>query len=93
MKNLLVKKMKNLFLIGYRGTGKTVLGERIAKELNKNFVDTDKIIIEIAYQEIQKSPSYNSGFGLRFPRFIRLRTGDKDEPDSLNRIKRIYKKQ
>jgi shikimate kinase len=52
MKNLLVKQMKNLFLIGYRGTGKTILGERIAKELKKEFVDTDKIIVEIAGKSI-----------------------------------------
>jgi DNA ligase-1 len=32
-----------------------------------------KIVVEVAYQEIQKSPSYSSGFALRFPRVLRLR--------------------
>jgi len=32
-----------------------------------------EIIIEVNYEEIQKSPSYNSGYALRFPRFMRLR--------------------
>jgi DNA ligase-1 len=32
-----------------------------------------KIIIEVNYEEIQKSPTYGSGYALRFPRFIRLR--------------------
>ena len=64
----------------------------IIEEKGKYVKVKPKIIVEIAYQEIQKSPSYSSGFGLRFPRVIRLRP-DKDNADSLNRIKRIYKRQ
>ncbi|MFH0830097.1 MAG: ATP-dependent DNA ligase [Candidatus Aenigmatarchaeota archaeon] len=50
-----------------------------------------KVIIEVAYEEIQKSPTYSSGYALRFPRFIRLRI-DKapEEADDLNRMKAIY---
>ena len=50
-----------------------------------------KIIIEIGYQEIQKSPTYNSGFALRFPRVIQLRN-DKhlSEISDLDYINRIY---
>jgi DNA ligase-1 len=53
-----------------------------------------KIVIEVAYEEIQKSPTYESGFALRFPRFLRLRL-DKgpDEADDLNRAKKIYEMQ
>ncbi len=50
-----------------------------------------KIIMEVGYQEIQKSPNYSSGFALRFPRFIRFRQMDKTEPDTLDRIKSLYK--
>ncbi len=32
-----------------------------------------EIVIEVHYEEIQKSPSYTSGYALRFPRFVRLR--------------------
>ena len=32
-----------------------------------------KIVISVTYQEIQKSPNYNSGWALRFPRFVALR--------------------
>jgi DNA ligase-1 len=51
-----------------------------------------KIIIEVAYEEIQKSPTYSSGYALRFPRLIRLRI-DKgpDEADTLERIEALYK--
>jgi len=32
-----------------------------------------KLVVEINYEEIQKSPTYTSGFALRFPRVIRIR--------------------
>lgn len=50
-----------------------------------------KVVIEVAYEEIQKSPTYSSGLALRFPRFLRIRW-DKgpDETDTLDRIKRIF---
>lgn len=53
-----------------------------------------KIIIEVAYEEIQKSPNYSSGYALRFPRFVRLRS-DKgpEEADDINRLIRIYEMQ
>ena len=51
-----------------------------------------KVVIEIAYEEIQKSSTYNSGYALRFPRIIRIRN-DKgaEEADTLDRIKALSK--
>ncbi len=53
-----------------------------------------RLVVEVGYQEIQKSPKYESGFALRFPRLIRTRP-DKlpDEADSLDRVARIYESQ
>jgi len=53
-----------------------------------------KIVIEVAYEEIQKSPTYSSGWALRFPRFLRIRW-DKgpEEADDLRRIEKLYKMQ
>ena len=53
-----------------------------------------KIVIEITYGEIQKSPTYESGFALRFPRFKTIRE-DKSpqEANSLEDIKKIFDKQ
>lgn len=50
-----------------------------------------RIVIEVAYEEIQKSPSYSSGYALRFPRFVRLRP-DKDagQADTTERIAHLY---
>ncbi len=53
-----------------------------------------EVIVEIHYEEIQKSPEYESGFALRFPRIVRLRP-DKplDEISDLSRIKFLYARQ
>ena len=52
-----------------------------------------KIFITVIYQEIQKSPTYESGFALRFPRFIKLRDKE-DKPlkeiSTLADLKRDY---
>ncbi|MBU3904885.1 MAG: ATP-dependent DNA ligase [Nanoarchaeota archaeon] len=69
-------------------------------KLLKPFIEKDtgteikikpKLVIETAYEEIQMSPKYNSGFALRFPRVVRIRI-DKgpEDADSLNRIKKLY---
>jgi len=38
----------NLFLIGYRCTGKTSVGEVLARQLGWRFVDTDRMVVESA---------------------------------------------
>ncbi len=49
------------------------------------------LIIEVAYEEIQRSPHYESGFALRFPRMLRLRD-DKgmEDADTIMRVFEIY---
>jgi shikimate kinase len=36
--------MKNIYLIGFMGTGKSTVGKILAEEFNLSFVDTDKMI-------------------------------------------------
>ncbi len=52
------------------------------------------IVVEVAYNEIQHSPQYKSGFALRFARITRLRE-DKgpEEADSLQRLSKLYQEQ
>lgn len=38
--------MKNIYLVGFMGTGKTVVGKELAKKLNKDFFDLDDVIEE-----------------------------------------------
>lgn len=49
-----------------------------------------KIVIQVKYQEIQKSTTYSSGYALRFPRIIMLRE-DKtiDDINSVEEISRF----
>ncbi|MFH1173624.1 MAG: ATP-dependent DNA ligase [archaeon] len=72
-------------------------------ELLKPFIVQDKgkevsvqpsIVIEVNYEEIQASPTYTSGFALRFPRVIRLRS-DRDARDisTLSFVRELYEKQ
>jgi DNA ligase-1 len=53
-----------------------------------------KVVVAVAYDEIQKSPHYKSGFALRFARIARIRE-DKgaDEVDSLQRLGELYDQQ
>ena len=53
-----------------------------------------KIVIEVKYQEIQKSPTYESGFALRFPALkgIRFDKGPEDV-DTMERVKKLYESQ
>ncbi len=71
-----------------------MLGPLITKEKAKHVDVKPKIVIEVDYEEIQKSPTYSSGFALRFPRVVRLRD-DKppEEISSLRQIKGFYDSQ
>ena len=53
-----------------------------------------KIVVEVAYNEIQKSPKYSCGMALRFARITRIRE-DKgvEEADTIQRAREIYEKQ
>ena len=66
----------------------------IKREEGKEVTLKPKIVIEVGYEEIQKSPTYSSGFALRFPRVVSLRS-DKDPQDAttLDIIKDAYRKQ
>jgi DNA ligase 1 len=52
------------------------------------------IVLEVAFNNIMRSDRHNSGFALRFPRILRIRT-DKpiSEIDSLERAEEIYNAQ
>lgn len=71
--------------------------EVLTKQLKKIIVSEEgkivkvkpEVVMEIGYEEIQKSPKYASGYALRFPRLLRLRT-DKS-PSDANTVKDIEK--
>jgi len=52
------------------------------------------LVFEVGYAELQVSPTYEAGFALRFPRFIRIRD-DKDISDieTIESIRTRYQRQ
>lgn len=52
------------------------------------------VVVQTAFNEIQKSPHYRSGLALRFARITRLR-GDKgpEEADTIQRVRALYEEQ
>lgn len=91
-----------LLEIGRMGTGLTdeqfIEATKILKPLIEYEKDNivkihPKIVIEVGYQDIQRSPNYKSGYALRFPKLIRFRDDKSvDDVDTLERVQRLFKK-
>jgi DNA ligase-1 len=49
-----------------------------------------RIVLEVTFDRVQASPRHNSGYALRFPRIVRVRT-DKppEEIDTLETVRRL----
>jgi DNA ligase-1 len=63
----------------------------IVREEGKYVEIEPKVVIQVTYQEIQKSPKYRSGFALRFPRYVALREDKSpEEVDTIERIAQLY---
>ncbi len=71
-----------------------LLKDRVISQQGKEVRFEPGVVIEVGYSEIQKSPNYESGFALRFPRFIRLRDDKSiDEIEALDGIRERYQRQ
>jgi DNA ligase-1 len=70
------------------------LKELAIKRERGKIVVLPKIVVEVAYNEIQRSPKYECGMALRFARITRLRE-DKSavEADTIQRVREIYERQ
>ena len=70
-----------------------ILKPLIIKEEGKSVKVKPKIVVSITYQNIQKSPTYSSGFAMRFPRVTRLRP-DRNTEDivTLSEVKRDFER-
>lgn len=60
----------------------------------RRIVVVPRIVVEVAYNEVQRSPTYDCQMALRFARITRIRD-DKapEEADSIQRMREIYEKQ
>ncbi len=63
----------------------------IISEKGKEIKVKPEIVLEINYEEIQKSPTYSSKYALRFPRLVQIRK-DKpaEEASSLEQVEELY---
>jgi len=70
------------------------LKELAIKEEPRRVLVVPKIVVEVTYNEIQKSPKYKCGMALRFARISRVRE-DKtpEEADTIQRVGEIYERQ
>ena len=65
----------------------------IMEEGNRVVVKPE-IVVEVAYNEIQKSPKYKCGMALRFARITRIRDDKSpEEVDTIQKVRKIYEKQ
>lgn len=53
-----------------------------------------KIVLEVAFNNMMRSSRHESGYALRFPRILRIRTDKSvEEVDTLDRVKEIFAQQ
>lgn len=66
----------------------------IIAEKGKEVRVKPSVVIEVDYEEIQKSPTYSSRFALRFPRLISIREDRApEEISTLEQVEELYYKQ
>ena len=58
----------------------------ILEEHGKNVKLKPLVVVEIGYEEIQRSPKYPTGFALRFPRLLRIRDPEDKGPEDVNTL-------
>ncbi|WP_306058263.1 ATP-dependent DNA ligase LigA [Natronococcus wangiae] len=90
---------QNLETVGKVATGITdekleeltdLLEPHIAAEEGQEVELEPQVVFEVGYEEIQTSPTYSSGYALRFPRFVGVRSDKRPEDaDTLERLERL----
>jgi len=71
-----------------------LLEQLIIAEKGKEVTVKPQIVIEVTYEEIQRSPTYTSGYALRFPRLVNLRMEKPaDEASTLQIVEELYDNQ
>ncbi|RLG14929.1 MAG: DNA ligase [Candidatus Nanohalarchaeota archaeon] len=68
-----------------------LIKDDILSQTDRSVLVSPKIIVEVAFEELQRSSNYNSGFALRFPRFIGLRPDKSiNDVNTLGNLKKIF---
>ena len=70
------------------------LKELTVRDKRGKVVTIPRIVVEVAYNEIQKSPKYKCGMALRFARISRIRDDKSvEQADTIQRVREIYERQ
>ena len=80
--------------LGKFETEKKPGGYEVPKDLEPDFWVEPKLVVELAADEITKSPKHTSGYALRFPRLIEFRD-DKtvSSATTVSEVKKLFKLQ
>ena len=71
-----------------------ILENDVVKREGRRVWVKPRIVVEVIYNEIQKSRRYPSGFALRFARIARIRWDKNvEEADTIDKVRGIYLKQ
>jgi ATP-dependent DNA ligase I len=68
--------------------------EHVVEDQGFRLMVEPRVVLEVAFNNMMRSDRHESGFALRFPRIVRIRT-DKlpEEADTLERAREIYERQ
>ncbi len=70
------------------------LEELIVSQDGRSVELRPEVVLEVEYEEVQRSEEYDSGYALRFPRFLRRReTLAPNDADTLDRVERLFEEQ
>lgn len=105
--DLACKSGSKFLTIGKVGTGikekaEGVTFKQLTKELKPYITETKgkhvkikpHLVLEVGYEEIQKSPTYTSGYALRFPKLLQIKiTKRPRNANTVSDVKRLYEGQ
>jgi DNA ligase-1 len=90
---------KRLYTIGRVSNLPEQTMEALRNLIDKTKIDEDRdgvfvkpsIVVEVTYQEIQRTEEYTSGYALRVPKIVRFREDKKVEDiDNLKKLAKLY---
>ena len=66
----------------------------VHKNLEPDYWIEPKLIMEVAADDITKSPTHSSGYALRFPRLVRFRDDKSvNQATTVSEVKRLFEMQ
>lgn len=71
-----------------------IFKELLLKETGIHVDFEPRMVFEVAFEEIQKSQNYDSGYALRFPRLVNVRSDKSvEDADTIEKVEQLYARQ